>query len=58
MTKQKQAPGPPMTLGNMRALGVQRIIASCLNDACRHVAVRPNWKEHPPRESLTGNQLR
>jgi hypothetical protein len=25
-----------MTLGNMRRLGVQRLIASCLNDACRH----------------------
>jgi hypothetical protein len=25
-----------MTLGDMRELGVQRLIASCLNDACRH----------------------
>jgi hypothetical protein len=25
-----------MTLGNMRELGVQRLVASCLNDACRH----------------------
>jgi len=25
-----------MTLGNMRALGVQRLIASCLNSSCRH----------------------
>ena len=32
-------PGPPMTLGNMRELGVQRLIASCLNDACRHVGL-------------------
>jgi hypothetical protein len=24
----------PMTLGNMRQLGVQRLIALCLNDAC------------------------
>jgi hypothetical protein len=32
----KHPPGPPMTLGNMRELGVQRLIASCLNDACRH----------------------
>jgi hypothetical protein len=23
----------------MRELGVQRLIASCLNDACRHVAL-------------------
>ena len=28
-----------MTRGNMRGLGVQRLIASCLNDACRHVAL-------------------
>ena len=25
---------PPMTLGNMRELGVKRLIAPCLNDAC------------------------
>jgi hypothetical protein len=31
----KRPPGDPMTLGNMRALGVQNLIASCLNDACR-----------------------
>ena len=30
----KHPPGPPMTLGNMRELGVQWLIASCLNDAC------------------------
>ena len=35
-SKSNPPPGPPMTLGNMRALGVQRLIASCLNDACRH----------------------
>ena len=29
----------PTTLGNMRALGVQRLLASCLNDACRHTAL-------------------
>ena len=28
-----------MTLGNMCELGVQRLIASCLNDACRHMAL-------------------
>jgi len=39
MQKPKQPAGPPMTLGNMRDLGVQRLIASCLNDACRHVAL-------------------
>jgi hypothetical protein len=26
----------PMTLGNMRELGVQHLIAYCLHDACRH----------------------
>jgi len=36
MAKAKQPPGPPMTLGNMRHLGVHRLTASCLNDACRH----------------------
>jgi hypothetical protein len=25
-----------MTLGNMRHLGVHRLIANCLNPACRH----------------------
>ena len=35
MQKPKQ-PGPAMTLGNMRQLGVERLLASCLNDACRH----------------------
>jgi hypothetical protein len=28
-----------MTLGNMRELGVQRLIAYCHNDACRHSAL-------------------
>jgi hypothetical protein len=87
--KPKQPAGPPMTLANMRELGVQRLVAYCLNDACRHSAlidvssypgetevpcfrprvkcgkcgsknidVRPNWKEQPPRESLTGKQFR
>ena len=35
----KHPPGPPMTLANMRALGVQRLLASCLNDECRHQAL-------------------
>lgn len=30
---------PPMTLGNMRQLGAQNLIASCFNDACRHTAL-------------------
>jgi hypothetical protein len=37
--KPKHPAGPQMTLGNMRELGVQRLVASCLNDACRHVAL-------------------
>jgi hypothetical protein len=37
--KPKQPAGPAMTLGNMRDLGVHRLVASCLNDACRHVAL-------------------
>ena len=35
----KKPAGPPMTLANMRELGVQRLVASCLNDACRHSAL-------------------
>jgi hypothetical protein len=34
----KQPPGPPITLSNMRELGVQNLIASSLSDACRHTA--------------------
>jgi len=36
MAKAKQPPGPAMNLGNMGRLGVHHLIASCLNDACRH----------------------
>ena len=39
MAEREQPAGPAMTLGNMRALGVTRLIASCLNDACRHTAL-------------------
>jgi hypothetical protein len=39
MAKQKQPPGPAMTLGNMRALGGHRLAASCLNPSCRHEAL-------------------
>ena len=31
--------GPPMTLGNVRELGAQHLIAFCLNDACHHQAL-------------------
>ncbi|MGA9034872.1 MAG: hypothetical protein WB505_04610 [Pseudolabrys sp.] len=83
--------GPPMTLGNMRQLGVQRLVAYCLNPSCRHeglidvsrfpddaevpsfakkvvcakcgargrhIDVRPNWKEQPSTENLTGKVWR
>jgi hypothetical protein len=36
MVKAKQPSGKPMTLGNMRHLGVHHLIATCLSDACRH----------------------
>ena len=32
----KQPHGPPMTLGNMHHLGVQRLVAHCLNPSCLH----------------------
>ena len=35
----KAPPGSPMTLGNMRELGVQNLIAFCLDDSCRHQAL-------------------
>ena len=36
MAKQKNPHVEPMTLGNMRRLGVQRLVAYCLNPSCRH----------------------
>ena len=36
MAKPKHPPGDPMDLGNMRRLGVQRLVAYCLNPSCRH----------------------
>jgi hypothetical protein len=35
----KHPAGPAMTLDNMRELVVQSLVVSCLNDACRHVAL-------------------
>jgi len=32
----RNPPGPPMTFGNMRHLGVQHLIATCLSEPCRH----------------------
>jgi hypothetical protein len=36
MSKPTHPAGPGMTLGNMRELGVQNLIASCLNPSCLH----------------------
>ena len=36
----KHPPGEPMTLGNMRQLGVQHLVATRLNDACRHQGLK------------------
>jgi hypothetical protein len=36
---QQRRPEPPMTLGDMRDLGVHHLIAFCLNDPCRHSAL-------------------
>ena len=34
--KHNRPPGPPMTLGNMRQLGVRGLIVACLEPSCRH----------------------
>jgi hypothetical protein len=36
---QNSRPAQRLPLGNMRELGVRRLVASCLNDACRRVAL-------------------
>jgi hypothetical protein len=36
LRQETQKPREPMTLGNMRQLGVQRLVAYCLNPSCRH----------------------
>jgi hypothetical protein len=35
---------PPMTLGNMRELGVRGLAMHCLNHACRHEARVQRWR--------------
>jgi hypothetical protein len=35
----RSEPGPPMTLANMRANDVRRLIASCLAPYCHHSAI-------------------
>ena len=37
MAQPRHPPGPPMTLGSMRELGVQRLLVSCLR--CQHEAL-------------------
>ena len=46
----KPPAGPPMTLAKMRALGVQRLIASCLNDAATNDRGRANTLARLKRE--------
>ena len=61
--KPKHPAGPPMTLGNMRGLGVQRLIASCLNDECQaygadRVSGYPAGTERPSPVLGHSSQLR
>jgi hypothetical protein len=39
-----------MDLANMRRQGVRRLIAYCLNDACRHQALIEVWSYPPETE--------
>jgi hypothetical protein len=39
MAKQKQPPGEPMDLANMRSLGVRGLAVKCLQPACLHAAI-------------------
>lgn len=41
--RQRQEPGPAIDLGTMRRQGVTRLIAYCLNAACRHQALIEVW---------------
>ena len=38
MVPRKHEPGRPMTLGNIRQLGVRGLLLTCLNQQCRHEA--------------------
>jgi hypothetical protein len=55
--KPKQPAGPAMTLANMRELGVQNLIASCLNDACRHTALINVFSYPAETEILTSKAV-
>ena len=41
-----------MTLGDMRDLGVRRLIASCLNHSCRHTTLVEVWT-YPAATEIT-----
>jgi hypothetical protein len=47
--------GPPMTLGNMRELGVRPLIAHCLNPSCRHEGLIDVSKFPDDTEVLLGH---
>ena len=52
MAQRKHEPGPPMDLAHMRRQGVRRLIAYCLNDACRHQAFIEVWSYRGDGPSL------
>ena len=39
MVKHRHSPGPALTLGIMRQLGVRGLIVSCLDQECRHEVI-------------------
>jgi hypothetical protein len=39
MAQDKHEPGPPLTLGNMRLLGVRGLIVTCLDQLCGHQTI-------------------
>ena len=49
MKQHRSEPGPPMTLGNMRSLGVYGLLVSCLT--CRHES-RFNVEAYPDRVTV------
>jgi len=51
--KTKSTTGPPMTLGNKRHLGAQRLVAYCLNPSCRHERLIDVWKSPDDVEVLS-----
>ena len=39
MAQDKHEPGPPLTLGKMRLLGVRGLIVTCLDQLCGHQTI-------------------